>query len=98
MSNISKSMMRGVAERDCARSELSFHALELVGNDIERLLPTDAFVSGLAAILRIPFTIRIEVNPFHRIEQSIFRVDHRFRTERVWGGRCLAGRCKSIAA
>ncbi len=62
---------------------LALHALDLPGDEVERLVPADAHVAGLAPVLRIALAVGVEVDAAHRVEQAVLRVHHRLRRQRV---------------
>src|SRR6267154_2008156 len=77
VADIAPGVMRAVRYRNGARTMGELLALDLVGDDLDRLFPGDAHIARLAAILRIAFTVRIEVDALHRIEQPVGRIDDR---------------------
>src|SRR5262249_61156999 len=84
--------MRAVRPRDRAGAMLALLALDLVGDELDRLFPRDAHVARLAAVLRIALSVRIEIDPLHWIKQPIGRVDDRLGVLSVWRQRSLARR------
>ena len=71
IADIAPGVMRAVREGDGARAVFALLPLDLVGDDLDRLVPGDAHVAGLAAVLRIALAVRIEVDALHRIEQAV---------------------------
>ena len=98
VAEIAPGMVRGMAGEDRAIAVLRLHPPDFGSDDIERLVPGDALVAGNAAILRIARTVRIEVDPLHRIEQSVLRIDGRFVGKTVRTDARLRRRRKSPAA
>src|ERR1700733_16081839 len=78
VTDIAPGVMRALREGDRARAVFALLPLDLGGDDPDRLVPGDAHVAGLAAILRIALAVRIEVDPLHRVEQAVRRIDDRF--------------------
>ncbi len=60
---------------DAARPVLLVDPPDLVGDDVGRLVPTDAHVLALAPILRIPFPLGIPVHSLEGIFDPVRRVD-----------------------
>ena len=89
--------MRRVAARDRAVAVHGLLALDLVRDDVERFVPADALVARDAAILRIPLAVRIEVDPLHRIQDPVGRVDGRLDGLTVRGERRPARRRELLA-
>src|SRR6202007_990002 len=71
--------MRAVREGDRARAMVALLPLDLIGDDFYRLVPRDAYIAGLAAVLRIACAVRIEIDTLHRIEQAVRRIDDGLR-------------------
>ena len=92
VADIAPGVMRAVREGDGARAVFAFLPLDLVGDELDRLVPGDAHVAGLAAVLRIALAVRIEIDPLHRIEQAVRRIDDGFRILAVRRQRGLARR------
>ena len=55
-------------EGDRARPVHALLPVDLLGDDVQRLVPADAHVAGLAAVLGIALAVGIEVHPLHRDE------------------------------
>ncbi len=51
------------------------HSLQLGSHQLRRLVPRDAHVAALAPVLRVPFAVRIPIDPLERIADSILRID-----------------------
>ena len=62
-----------IAPGPCSR----LHALDLAGDDVERLVPADALVARLAAVLRIALAVRVEIDALHRVSRRSLRIDDR---------------------
>ena len=58
-------------------------ALDLVGDDVERLIPADADVAGHAPVLGVARPVRVEVDALHRVEDALVGIDHRLQGQRV---------------
>src|SRR5262249_9072325 len=71
VTDIPPGMMRTVRECDRARTVFSLLPFDLVGDELDRLGPGDSHIIGFAAVLRIAFAIRIEIDAPHRINQPI---------------------------
>ena len=92
VTDIAPGMVRAVREGDGAGAVFALLPLDLVGDDLDRLVPGDAHVAGLAAVLRIALAVRIEVDALHRVEQAVGRIDDRFGVLAVRRKRGLARR------
>ena len=92
VADIAPGVMRAVREGDGAGAVFALLPLDLVGDELDRLVPGDAHVAGLAAVLRIALAVRIEVDALHRIEQAVGRIDDGFRVLAVRRQRGLARR------
>ncbi len=84
--------MRAVREGDGAWAVFAFLPLDLVGDELDRLVPRDAHVTRLAAVLWIALAVRIVIDALHRVEQAIRRIDDGFRILPVRRQRGLARR------
>src|SRR5450759_4889772 len=84
--------LRTVRDGHGARAMIVPHALDLAGDDVERLLPADPHVAGLAAVRHVALTLRIEVDALHRVEQAVGRINDRPAVLTVRGERRLARR------
>ncbi len=89
--------MGAVREGNGARTVFALLPLDLIGDELDRLRPGDATVAGLAAVLRIARAVRIEVDPLHRIQQAVGRIDHRLDVLAVRRQRGLARRRQFLA-
>ena len=83
VANIAPVVMRAIARRDRPGAVIALHPLDLGRNNIQRLIPADAFVSRDATILDIAFPVGIKVDPLHRVLQPVRRVDHRLPVQPV---------------
>ncbi len=92
VADVAPGVVRAVRHRDGAGTMLALLAPDLVGDDLDRFVPRDAHVAGLAAVLRIALAVRIEVDPLHRIKQAVRGVDDRLGVLPVRRQRCLARR------
>jgi len=75
IADIAPGVVRTVRERDRAGTMFALLPLDLVGDDLDRLVPRDAHVTRLAAVARIALIVRIEIDTLHRIEQAVGRID-----------------------
>ena len=50
-------------------------AMNLLGDDVERLVPRDALVSAHATRLRMAFAFGIPINTLHRIQDAVLGID-----------------------
>ena len=57
--------------------------IDLLGDNVERLIPADAHVTGFAAILWIAFAIGIKIHPLHRVKNAFVGINERFERQRV---------------
>src|SRR5262249_40811090 len=64
-------MVRSMRYRHRARAVGPLQSLDLGGNEVERLIPRNTHIAGLAAVLRLALAGGIEVDPFHGIEKPI---------------------------
>ena len=62
--------------------------VDLLGDDVQRLVPADPHVAGFAAVLGIAFAIRIEIDPLHGVEDALVRIDQGFHRQRVRRHQC----------
>ena len=92
VADVAPGVVRAVRDRDAAGAVFGLLPLDLVGDDGDRLVPGDAHVAGLAAVLRIALAVRIEVDALHRIEQPVGRIDDRLGVLAVRRERGLARR------
>ena len=51
------------------------HARDLARDDVERLVPGDALVGRLAAVLRVALPVGVEVDALHRVLDALIRVE-----------------------
>src|SRR6476469_10148141 len=79
VTDIAPGVMRAVRKGDGAGSVLALLPLDLVGDELDLFLPGDAYVAGLAAVLRVAFAIGIEIDALHRVEHAARRIDDRLR-------------------
>src|SRR5215472_14460209 len=98
VTDIPPGMMRAVRECDRARTVFPLLPFNLVGDELNRLGPGDSHISRLAAVLRIAFAIRIEIDALHRIEQAIWGIDNGFRVLPVRRQRGFAWRPEFLPA
>ena len=98
VADIAPGVMRAVRHRDRAGAVVALQPLDLAGDEVERLVPGDAHVARLAAVLRIALAVRIEVDALHRIEQPVGRIDDRLGVLAVRRQRGLARRRELEAA
>ena len=92
VADVAPGVVRAVAHRDRARAVVALLPLDLVGDDVERLVPRDAHIARLAAVLRIALAVGIEVDALHGMQQAVRRVDHRLVVLAVRGERRAARR------
>ena len=98
IADMAPGMMRTVRDRHGARPVIVLHALDFAGDDVERFVPADPHVFRFAAVLRIALAFRIEIDPLHRVEQAIGRIDHRLAVLPMRSERRLARRRQFHAA
>ena len=72
--------------------------VDLLGDDVERLVPADAHVAGLAPVLRIALAVGIEVHPLHGVKDALVRIDDGFHGQRVRRHEPAARRAEFAAA
>ena len=97
ITDIAPGVMRAVREGNRAGTVFALLPLDLVGDDLDRLVPGDAHVARLAAVLRIALALRIEVDALHRVQQAIRRIDDRLGVLAVRRQRRLARRREFLA-
>ena len=75
------------------------HARDLARDDVQRLVPGDALVGRLAAVLRVALAVRVEVDALHRVLDAVVGVEapalgehHRRHVELLGRGVLLAAR------
>ena len=66
VSDIAPRMMRAVTGCHGTGPVIALHPLNLGGDDVQRLVPTDSFIARDAAIFAIALAIGIEIDPFLR--------------------------------
>ena len=98
IADMAPGMMRAVRDSHGARTMIVLHAFDLAGDHVERLRPRDADIFRLATVLRIALALRIEIDPLHRVEQAVRRIDCRPAGLPVRGERRLARRRELHAA
>src|SRR2546425_12649271 len=69
--------MRAGEYRHDAGAIGALEPLDLVRGDVERFLPGDAHVARLSAVLRVARAGRVEIDPLHRVEEAVGRIDDR---------------------
>ena len=94
IADIAPGMVRAVRDRHHAGSVRRLESLDLAGDEVERLLPGDAHITRLAAVLRVALALRIEIDALHRVKQPIGRIDDRLRILTMGRKRRLPGRRK----
>ncbi len=80
------------------RPVLALDAQHLGGDHVERLVPADGFVGGLAAILDVALAVRVEVDALERRHDAVRRVDGGAVADRPGRERRLARRGERTAA
>ena len=85
-------VVRGGSGRDRLRPVVGADALHLAGDEVQRLVPADPLVAGLAPVLRVPLPVGVEVHPLHRVEDPLVRVDARAFGQREGSDAGLARR------
>ena len=70
--------------------------VDLLGDDVQRFVPADTYIAGLAAVLGIALAVGVEVDPFHRVKDALVGVDQRLERQRV--GRDQAASWRAEAA
>ncbi len=68
--------------QDSARMILVVDALDLLGNDVRRLIPTDANVAARTTVLGIALAMGIPVDALHRIRNTVLRIHALLITKR----------------
>ena len=79
VADIAPGVVRAVRGSDAAGTVFALLPFDLVGDELDRLLPGDADITRLAAVLRIALAVGVEVDPLHRIEQAVGRIDDGLR-------------------
>ena len=98
IADVAPGVMRAVRHRHHARTVGALEPLDLACDKVERLLPGDAHIAGLAAVADVALAVRIEVDALHRMQQTVGRVDDRFGVLPVRRERRLARRRELEAA
>src|SRR5207253_7136771 len=98
IADVAPGVMRAVRYRHHAGTIGPLEPLDLACDEVERLLPGDAHISGFAAIADVALAVRIEVDALHGMEQTVGRIDDRFRVLPVRCQRRLARRPEFEAA
>ncbi len=94
VADIAPVVVRPVARRDGAGAVFALHPLDLTGDDVQRLVPADAFVAGDTTVLDVALAFGVEVHAFHRILDPVRRVDHRLPVHGVGRQHPLARGCE----
>ena len=63
ISNIAPGVVRAVAVGNGTRAVLTFYTFDLTGDDIQRFIPANSFISRDTAVLEIALSLRIKINP-----------------------------------
>ena len=71
IADISPHMVRSRSRQNGTRPRGPFDPFNLVGHDIQGLVPTNAFISGDPPVLAMASTLWIEINSFHGIHEPI---------------------------
>ncbi len=98
VADIAPGVVRAMRGGDRAGPVVALATLDLAGDQIERLVPRDTHIAGLAAVARIAVSIGVEVDALHRIEQPIGRIDDRLGVLAVRRQRGFARRREIQAA
>lgn len=83
VAHVAPLMVRRHREGDGTGAVNALLPVDLLGDDVQGLVPADAHVSGLAAVLRIALAVGVEVDPFHRVKDALVGVDQRLERQRV---------------
>src|SRR4029077_976965 len=98
VTDVAPGVMRAVRDGHHAGTIGALEPLDLACDEIERLLPGDAHIAGFAAVAHVALAVRIEVDALHGMEETVGRIDDRFRVLTVRCQRRLARRRKLEAA
>ena len=77
IADVAPGVVRAVAAQDGAVAVFPFYPLDFPGDDVQGLVPTDAFVSRDAALLAVARPVRVEIHAFHGIQQAVPGIDQR---------------------
>src|SRR5208337_3891818 len=72
--------------------------VDLLGNDIQRLVPANTHIARLAPVLGIALAVGIEIHPLHGVQDALVRIDQGFQRQRVWRNEAAARRAVFAAA
>ena len=97
VADVAPRVMRRVAARDRAVAVHRLLPCDLGRDDVERLVPADALVTGDAAVLRVALAVRVEVDALHRVQDPVGRIDGRLDGLAVRGERSPARRRELLA-
>jgi len=74
IAQVSPVVVRGGPGHDGLGTVLGADALHLAGDQVQSLVPADAYIRRLAAVLRVPLPIGIEVDPLHGVEDALLGI------------------------
>src|SRR5208283_528829 len=78
IADISPLVMRRHREGDRTGTMDTLLPIDLLGDNVQRLVPAYPHVTGFAAILWIAFAIRIKIHPLHWVKNAFVRINNRF--------------------
>ncbi len=94
VADVAPQVVRRASAHHRPGTELLLDPLDLVGDDLGRLVPTDPLVARDPPVLAVAVAVRIKVHPLHGVEHPLGRVDHRPPAQRVRRDGGLARRLK----
>ncbi len=92
VAHVAPHVVRPGRGHDPRRTDLPVDADDLLGHQVEGLVPADGLVPGDAAVLDVALALGIEIHPFERREDALRRVDGGAVGHRPGRRRGLAGR------
>ena len=98
VADVAPLVVGGLLDGDGTRAVLALHALDLAGDEIERLVPADALVLRDPAVPDVALALRIEIDALHRVQHALGRIDHRLESQRMGAHGRRAARREAPAA
>ncbi len=98
IADVAPLVVRRHREGDGTRPVDALLPVDLLGDDVQRLVPADAHVAGLAPVLGIALAVGIEIHPLHRMKDALVRIDQRLHRQGVRRHQGAAGRAELAAA